>query len=701
VRLRRSLVPLTAATVLALAAATPAAGTVLPGLPGLPGLPPLPIGSTADPVQLVKVSTPTHADKQRLQTLGLDLTEHAGPDFVEVVLHTAVDVTALTAAGFRYEVEIPDLALATAQSNAVSKAYADEVVTSPLPSGRDGYRQLADYEGDLRQLATLHPNLVKRIALPHKTLEGRTVYGVEISGDVRNASAKPAMLLMGLHHAREWPSGEHAMEFAYDLVTGYGKDARITELMDAGRVIVVPVVNPDGFDKSVRDGLVLDLRQVDDGGTVSILGTPGNAYKRKNCRIVDGVDTAPVGACDALKVPGGFGAGVDLNRNYGGFWGGPGASATPVDPTYRGAAPFSEPESQNVRELVSGEQVTTLISNHTFSNLVLRPPGLREQGVTPDEELYAALGADMASHNGYLNQHSYELYDTTGTTEDWSYYATGGLGYTFEIGEEFHPPFPDVVDQYLGTGELEGRGNREAYLTALASTVDTSRHSVVDVRKAPAGATLRLAKEFATPTYDGSSFTDRLETTTTVPRKGSVSWHVNPSTRPLVMEKREEVLASEPTRTETFTSTTPPAPTQHQDVELEVTETGQNLLVVDLDWATPDDYDLEVYRKAADGSLTQVGSSGAFVGEKEQAVITDPEPGTYVLRAINFASVSPTWTMTASLYESETVTSGSGLVEAWTLTCERPDGTVLQRIPVVVDRGQAVRADLSVCRSRF
>ncbi len=163
-----------------------------------------------------------------------------------------------------------------------------------------------------------------------------------------------------------------------------------------------------------------------------------------------------------------------------------------------------------MRELVSSMQVTTLITNHTFSNLVLRPPGLREQGNTPDETRYAALGAAMAAQNGYTNQHSYDLYDTTGTTEDWSYYATGGLGFTFEIGEEFHPPYPEVVDQYLGAGEYAGKGNREAYLVALENTADPQAHSVVTGR-APAGATLRLAKEFATPTYDGSSFTDQLE----------------------------------------------------------------------------------------------------------------------------------------------------------------------------------------------
>ena len=40
----------------------------------------------------------------------------------------------------------------------------------------------------------------------------------------------------------------------------------------------------------------------------------------------------------------------------------------------------------------------------------------------------------MAAENGYTSQKGYELYDTTGTTEDWSYSATGGFGFTFEIG---------------------------------------------------------------------------------------------------------------------------------------------------------------------------------------------------------------------------------------------------------------------------
>jgi hypothetical protein len=38
-------------------------------------------------------------------------------------------------------------------------------------------------------------------------------------------------------------------------------------------------------------------------------------------------------------------------------------------------------------------------------------------------------------------------------------------------------------------------------------------------------------------------------------------------------------------------------------------------------------------------------------------------------------------------------------VENWTLTCER-DGRVRQTVPVVVDRGQQLRVDLTACGRR-
>ena len=81
----------------------------------------------------------------------------------------------------------------------------------------------------------------------------------------------------------------------------------------------------------------------------------------------------------------------------------------------------------------------------------------------------------MAGHNGYSNIPSYGLYDTTGSTEDWTFWAAGSLSYTFEIGDvDFHPPYEvGVVNEYLGLGEAAGSGkggNREAYYEMLAAT---------------------------------------------------------------------------------------------------------------------------------------------------------------------------------------------------------------------------------------
>jgi hypothetical protein len=655
--------------------------------------------------QIVRVSTPEPADRDRLTGLGLDMTEHGGPGFVEVLLHSPADADLLRAAGLSWTVEVPDVGVAWARSNSVTAAYAAVTDVSPLPSGRDSYRSLADYEADLDRLAAEHPGVVKPLTLPHPTLEGRQVRGVEITQDVAAADGKPVFLMMGLHHAREWPSGEHAIEFAFDLAKGFGTDERITGLLQQARVIVVPVVNPDGFDQSYEQGQFVDLREVDQGGTVAILGTPGNAYKRKNCRLGDGITSTPPGVCSTPS-PGGYGIGVDLNRNYGGFWGGPGAEAEPVGPTYRGEGPFSEPETRNVRELVSTRQVTTLITNHTFSNLVLRPPGIRAQGDTPDEAVYADLGARMTAQNGYLNQKSFELYDTTGTTEDWSYYATGGLGFTFEIGEEFHPPYPRVVDHYLGAGAYAGKGNREAYLVALENTVSPAMHSLV-AGKAPAGATLTLEKSFLTPTSPVVDSTgaagpvrqseDRLRTSMTVPADGRYTWHVNPSTRPLLAERRQATLATGPTTLQTFTGPAPTPLVGSVDVPFTVTDAAAALLQVDLDWPLPDDMDLELYRVQSDGTLLKVGSSGGFVGEKEAVLIESAEPGDYVARVINFASAGPTYTVTAATYAAGPDEVSGGLVEAWTLTCSGPDGRVHERVDVVVDRGEGQRVDLKQC----
>jgi hypothetical protein len=504
------------------------------------------------PAQVVTVATPDGAARDRLAALGLDPAEAGGTSGADVVLHGEQDAAALRRAGLSFTVKIADPRLRAGEGAAEDGRRQLRAAAPALPSGRLGYRRLADYESELRSLAERHPGLVKLITLPYRSLEGRPILGVEIAHDVNVEGGQPVYVQLGVHHAREWPSGELPMEFAVELVNGYGRDERITRLVNATRTVVVPIVNPDGFTLSREwpadigaavapidlpaqvDGLLpitdplYTAALLADAGVSPAPGT-GFSYKRRNCRVADGRDPAP-GECESLA---NRRLGVDPNRNYGGSWGGAGAALDVEDDTYRGAAPFSEPEVQNVRELVSGNQVTTLVTNHTYGNLILRPPGLAAMGDPPDEALYRALGDAMAAKNGYTSQHSFALYDTSGATEDWSYYATGGLGFTFEIGpDEFHPPFAETVAEYAR--------NREAYFVAMESAADSARHAVVEGR-GPPGTILRAHKEFDTDTAPvigaggvglPRTFHDVLDTTMTIGASGRFAWHLNPSTRP-------------------------------------------------------------------------------------------------------------------------------------------------------------------------
>jgi len=653
---------------------------------------------TKERVQVVEVATPKRADKQRLQKLDLDLTEHGTATSVQVVLHGTADEQRLRAAKFSYTVRIADLKARTDAHRKADQRYSATTAKSDLPSGRTSYRRLFDYELDMKRLAARYPGLVRSFVLPHKTIEGRDVAGVEIAVNAaRIADGKPIFLNMGVHHAREWPAGEHPMEWAYDLLTNYGKQARTTRLVTQTRNIVIPIVNPDGFVVSREATPLGDFSTFD------------YEIKRKNCNPADSPPASRGGVC--ADNPAGRLRGTDLNRNYAGFWGGPGASPNWSSDVFRGAAPFSEPETRNIRELVSRRQVTNLITNHTFSNLVLRPPGAFDTRPPLDEPQYADLGARMTAHNGYANIPGYGLYDTTGTTEDWSFWNTGGLGFTFEIGgTDFHPTFTDgVVAEYLGRAPSPGAGlggNRESYYAMLASTVDSSLHSTL-TGKAPAGWKLRLRKEFVTPTSpviqsDGSVldpilYKDVLDSTY-VATGGTFRWAVNPSTRPYVAGRfgrdpvapeQPDILLANPAGVPAE-NTGDPISGPHESVPFTVQgppAADNGKLVVHVEWANPDvDWDLYIVNSAGE-VVSQSAQGGTTV---EDAVIGDPPPGDYSAVLVNYAGgAGSDWTGGAVRFSSPLPTT-IGPKESWTFSCSTPDGHVRAMRQVIVDRGQTV-----------
>ena len=671
------------------------------------GAPVRPPSEGSGKAQVVEVSTPTRADKARLQGLGLDLTEHGDADSVDVVLYGEADARRLREAGFTYTVRIADLAARDEQNRLADERYAAATAVSPLPSGRDSYRHLSDYESELAQLALDYPALAKPLTLNHRSWEGRPVVGIEITKNPEAKDGKPVFALLGTHHAREWPSAELTMEFAYDLLRNYGTDTRTTTLVDTARTIIVPVVNPDGFVVS---------REARTGPASRDFSAHDFEMKRKNCRDA-------VGACNRRTRL----SGVDPNRNYGGLWGGAGASLSPTNDTYRGPGPFSEPETRNIRELVASRQVTVLVTNHTYSNLVLRAPGTIDQGFPHDEPEQAALGAVMASRNGYENLPGFGLYDTTGTTEDWTFWTAGTFSYTFEIGpEEFHPPFETgVVAEYLGLPPASGAGkggNRAAFYDALEAAATPSLHSVLR-GSAPPGSRLTLSKSFQTSTSPicldafcastgpAQTFDDSLSSEM-VTTGGNFEWHVNPSTRPVVAGRFGRA-ATGPTQAD-ITMVNDPAVVPDENVYYPYTPAPARVdppyetfefvvegppvdnarLTVHIEWSNPaNDWDLFVLNQSG----VIVAQSAAFGDANEDVVILEPVAGTYTAVIVNYDQVSRQFDdWTGQIRFAGPTPTTFGPKEAWTLSCETPAKTTKSQ-EVVVDREVALDLGQSVC----
>ena len=580
--------------------------------------------------QLVQVDAKTGADLHRLESLGLDVTHQIHDGKADVIVSGAKQLNLLDRAGFSFKTKISDMNAHYAESRLADLAFSQRVRKSSLPSGRTTYRSLVAYQEEMKALVDTYPNRVRPVTLPKATTQGRPIQGVEISKNVNAAEdGRPTWFVVALHHAREWPSAEVAMELATMLANDYGSNARVTELVDSARIVIVPLINVDSFvftQQAVSPADTVwygqdtpeELRPFGADLYTAEQAIGAQAYRRKTCS-----GAFPAGSPCEIQY------GTDPNRNYAEGWGGVGASSSPHDLTYRGPGPWSEPETQAVHEFSQKRQITNIITVHNVAALVLRPPGKRANGLAPDEQRMKEIGDAMADATGYRSQYGWELYDTSGTTEDWNYAAQGAYGYTIEVGpgsdetetpenydpdSAFHMPYEKgVVREWNGWGPNEGQGLREAFLIAGEAAANPSDHSVIK-GTAPAGRVLRLRKDFQTETSNVCTWTvsfpiffteeagepfysttqdkcvapgdriaidDQLDTTMTVPASGAFTWHVNPSTRPFkryqyVPGGAEVVLGSEEFRQKPDEQTTPYVTESDQlpDEELGVGDVG-------------------------------------------------------------------------------------------------------------------------------
>ncbi len=356
------------------------------------------------------------AQAHQLDHAGFDVAE--SEDGAAFVIGDTTEATRLRQAGFK-----------PTRFDTVYKDIAPGKADVGTASFYGGYKTAAEQEAHLNSVASAHPDLTTQYDIGdswRKTQGLSTGHDIKAicitkkqAGDCARTpnSTKPRFSIIAQIHARELSTGELASRWIDYLVDGYGTDADATTILDTTEVWVVPVANPDGVD---------------------LVAAGGNSprLQRKNAN-------NSRGSCSGTNI------GIDLNRNSSFKWGGDSNSA--CSETYQGTAAKSEPETAALESLFSSIYPDqrdssdtapapttargTMITLHSYGNDIIIPWGW-SQTKAPNDAQMRAFGKKMAAYNGYLVGTNAETvgYDTTGTTDDYTYGVLGVASVTFEVG---------------------------------------------------------------------------------------------------------------------------------------------------------------------------------------------------------------------------------------------------------------------------
>ncbi len=338
----------------------------------------------------------------------------------------------------------------------------------------DHYHTLVEIEAYLEGVAERYPALVTLHEIGRSRAD-RPIWALDINNPATGpASEKPGFYVDGNIHGGEVLAGEGALAFMERLLSGYGGDAEITDLVDNRAFYVVPIVNPDGRAISVGtpenhrwnirpvdedgdgrvdedppedldgDNRILQMRIPDPEGSWAIHpndprrmvrvrgggdGAEGSGSERYQL-VGEGIDNDQDGRFNEDRV-----GGVDLNRNFPANW----------SPTQSASGPFplSEPESHAlVAYITSRPNIAAIHTFHTSGGLILRFPTLADQDFgfpAADIEEYRRIAEDGVAITGYLNfavekQAIVDLMSPGhGVFNDWASMVFGVLAMTTEM----------------------------------------------------------------------------------------------------------------------------------------------------------------------------------------------------------------------------------------------------------------------------
>ncbi len=361
------------------------------------------------------------------------------------------------------------LMLGTASLNGVSTVEAqsgfdwiwDEYVGAPGSIDHDDvvywgsdlgpFHNYGEINTHIASLASSFPDYVS-VQTIGASYEYRNIRCVVVTAP-GDSSNRHGYLLVAHHHGRECITIENAL-FILDYLIANRDSPSFAQILQNFVIYIIPTLNPDSLTEIyVNPWHRKTLRPTDEDGD----GTDdeGEVQDINGDNWVEYDDLTDDYEGYDLDGDGEIGedlvGGIDLNRNYPVGW--DLGSSVPRSQAYHGSAPFSEPETQTMRNFA--EQHPELVFAMSLHSGIAGffTPWFTNATFTPDESLFARIAADITDASGYprLAQGG-----TQGIWDDWMYGVMGVLAMTLEtygnsaawgysIWDLFNPSADEVI----------------------------------------------------------------------------------------------------------------------------------------------------------------------------------------------------------------------------------------------------------------
>lgn len=140
------------------------------------------------------------------------------------------------------------LTLVNGYTLSFAESQNNDVITS--------YTHYEELQRLFHSLAEKYPHLARVFSIG-KSVEGRELLVLEISENVNHRSpGEPMVKYIANMHGDEAVGRQLLIILGQHLLNEYGKDQRITKLVNQTDIYLMPSMNPDGFEKSLVKSLV-------------------------------------------------------------------------------------------------------------------------------------------------------------------------------------------------------------------------------------------------------------------------------------------------------------------------------------------------------------------------------------------------------------------------------------------------------------